>query len=39
MYSQEKIVFATRACNVQCILHQSCPMKTQHFTPMRIPVI
>jgi len=33
-----KIVFVTRACNIQCILHQSCPMKTRNFAPMRNPV-
>jgi len=34
-----KIVFAAHACNTQCILHQSCPMKSPNFTPMRNPVI
>jgi len=34
-----KIVFVARACNIQCILHESCPMKTQNFAPMRNPVI
>jgi len=34
-----KIVFVDLACNIQCILHQSCPMKTRKFTPMRNPVI
>ena len=34
-----KIVFVARACNIQCILHQSCPMKIQNFAPMRYPVI
>jgi len=34
-----KIAFVARACNIQCILHQSCPMKTCNFTPMRKPVI
>ena len=28
------IVFVARACNMQCILHQSCPMKTRNFEPM-----
>jgi len=31
-----KIVFVSSACNIQCILHQSCPVKT-HFAPMRSP--
>ena len=34
-----KIVFVSRACNIQCILHQSCPRKTRNFTPMTNPVI
>jgi len=36
-----KIVFVVRACDIQCILHQSCPMKTRNcrHTPMRNPVI
>ena len=34
-----KIVFVPRACNIQCILHQSFPMKTPNFTPMTNPVI
>jgi len=34
-----KIVFVARAGNIQCILHQSYPMKIQHFTSMRNPVI
>jgi len=34
-----KIVFVARACNIQCILHQSCTMKTRSFTPMRNPLI
>ena len=34
-----KIVFVVCACNFRCILHQTCPMKIQHFTPMRNPVI
>jgi len=42
-YSRQscKIVFVARACNIPCILHQSCPMKTQHFTftPMRNSVV
>jgi len=28
-----KTVFLARPCNIQCILHQSCPMKTRNFTP------
>jgi len=27
-----KIVFVAHACNIQCILHQSCLMKTRNFT-------
>jgi len=27
-----KMVFVALASNIQCVLHQSCPMKTQHFT-------
>jgi len=27
-----KIVSVTRACNIQCFLHQSCPLKTRNFT-------
>jgi len=34
-----KIVFVPRDSNIRCILHQSCPMKTQHVTTMRNPVI
>ena len=34
-----KIVFVARARNIQCILHQSCPMKTRNFAPMRHPFI
>jgi len=33
-----KIVFVARACNIKCILHQSCPMKTEHFTPVINPL-
>jgi len=28
-----KIVFVACACKIRCIVHQSCPMKNQHFTP------
>ena len=28
-----KIEIVARACNIRWILHQSCPMKTQHFSP------
>jgi len=34
-----KIAFVARVCNIQCIFHQSCPVKTRNFTPMRNPVI
>jgi len=34
-----KIVFLARASNIQFSLLQSCPMKTQQFTPIRNPVI
>ena len=34
-----KIVFVARTCNIQCILHQSCPIKTQNFSQMRNPVM
>jgi len=34
-----KIAFIACASNIQCILHQSCPMKTRNFTLMRNPVI
>jgi len=27
-----KIVFVARCCYIRCIIHQSCPMKSQHFT-------
>jgi len=28
-----KMVFVARACKNHCILHESCPVKTQHFYP------
>jgi len=27
------------ACNILCIFHQCCPLRTQHFAPMRNPVV
>jgi len=34
-----KIVCVVRACNMQCILLLSCPIKSSSFAPMRNPVI
>ena len=33
------IVFVAHACNIQCILYRSCPMKTRNFVTKRNPVI
>jgi len=38
VYKSGNIVFVVCALNIQCILHQSCPMKTQHFTQVLLNI-